>query len=224
MMVNAVNRLEPPGNLARTRTRIAGVDAWDAACAASVAAGVVACFFWSAREEPLLAFGWAAAFLFLVIQQDVSRMRIPNWITLPALCLALLGALVGQGSSGFGFALAGAGTALAVSFVPFAVRWLGAGDVKALMVLGALWGGGSFLGAFWWMVVVGGLLAICLIAVRGGFGDLLRRWLRSARVSIGSGRITYFAADADSPARSGLPFAVAMGLGASAFQAWGTPW
>ena len=59
------------------------------AVATATAALVVACLFWTAGQEPLPSFGWAAAFLFLAIQQDVFRLRIPNWLTLPSLGLVL---------------------------------------------------------------------------------------------------------------------------------------
>jgi len=191
---------------------------------ALAAALVVACFALSARETPLPALGWAAAFLFGCVQQDVRGMRIPNWLTLPGLVIAIAVACVDSGLQGLLWSLAGAGTALGLLFVPFAFRWLGAGDVKAVMVLGALWGASNLLPALWWMIVAGGLLAIFLVAVQKGLGDLVRRWGLSAKHSLLSGRVVYFAPDSNSPAGKGLPFAVAMGLGAAAHQFWGSVW
>lgn len=188
------------------------------------AALVVACFVFSARETPLPALGWAAAFLFCCVQQDVRGMRIPNWLTLPGLVVAIAVAAIDSGFQGVLWSLAGAGTALGLLFVPFVFRWLGAGDVKAVMVLGALWGAGSLLPALWWMIIAGGLLAIVLVAVQKGLGDLVRRWGLSAKHSLFSGRVVYFAPDSNSPAAKGLPFAVAMGLGAAAHQIWGSVW
>ena len=179
---------------------------------------------WTAQEAPLPALGGAAAFLLLAVEQDVRRMRIPNWLTAPALVGALGYAGFVGGLSGLGAALLGAAAGFAVLFVPFALRWLGAGDVKGCMVLGGFWGTANFLGAFWWMLVVGGVLAVGLLAAQGGFGDLLRRWLASAHLSSVRRRPIYVDADASAPARAGLPFAVAMGLGAAAFQLWGMPW
>jgi prepilin peptidase CpaA len=158
------------------------------------------------------------------VQQDVRALRIPNWLTFPSLFVAIaLGALHG-GLGGAAHALGGAAAALGVAFVPFALRWLGAGDVKAGMVLGALWGATTFLAVFWWMIVVGGLLAVAFVGAQGGLFDLLGRWLRSAQASVMTRRLTYFRPAAGSAAAGGLPFAVAMALGASAFQIWGTPW
>jgi len=176
------------------------------------------------KEVPLPALGWAAAFLLFAVHQDVRSLRIPNWLTFPALVGAVaLGAIEG-GLRGAGVALLGAAVALGVGFVPFALRWLGAGDVKAGMVLAALWGAGRFLAVFWWMLVVGGLLALAFVAARGGLLDLLSRWLRSAQATLVTRRIVYFRPAAGSAAARGLPFAVAMALGATAFQLWGTPW
>ena len=192
--------------------------------AAAVAALVVACLVLSSSHMSLPALPWAAAFLFLAIQQDVRGMRIPNWLTLPSLVVAIgLGGATG-GLAGLGTALAGAGVALAILFVPFACRAMGAGDVKAAMVLGALWGIDAFLPTFWWMVLAGGVIAIALVAAQGGLLDLLRRWAKSAKYSLLLRRIIYFQPGEQSAAAGGLPFAVAMGLGAVAQQIWGTPW
>jgi prepilin peptidase CpaA len=190
----------------------------------AIAGGVVACLIWTAREVPLPSIGWAATFLFLAIHQDVSHLRIPNWLTLPGLALALGVAAVAGGSAGLTAALAGAGTALACTFLPFVMRWLGAGDVKACMVLGALWGAENFLGALFWMLLAGGALALVLLLAQGGLIDLFQRWYASVRLTLTSGRINYIAPAEGSTARSGVPFAVAMGLGACAIQLWGTSW
>ena len=195
------------------------------AVAIGVAALAAAGLVWTpGKEVPLPALGWAAAFLLLAVHQDVRSMRIPNWLTFPALLGAIgLGAAHG-GLGGAGGALLGAAAALGVGFVPFALRWLGAGDVKAAMVLGALWGAQTFLGVFWWMLVVGGLLAVAFVAAQGGLLDLLSRWFGSARATLLTRRLTYFHPAAGSAAARGLPFAVAMSLGSGAFQIWGTPW
>ena len=192
--------------------------------ALAIAALVVGGLFVTAEEGPLPALPWASAFLLLAVDQDLRHLRIPNWLTLPALLLAMGLGAVNAGWSGFATAALGATIAFAVLFIPFAMRWMGAGDVKAAMVLAALWGADLFLPVLWWMVVMGGLIAIALIAARGGFLDLLRRWSQSLQASVGSRRPTYFGPEAGTTAAGGLPFAVAMGLGAISFQLWGIPW
>jgi prepilin peptidase CpaA len=167
--------------------------------------------------------GWAAAFLFFAIEEDVRSMRIPNWLTGPSLLGALVLATIHGGAAGLGASLLGAGVALGILFLPFAFHALGAGDVKAAMVLGALWTAESFIPALWWMVTAGGVMAIVLLATRGQLGDLLRRWTQSFVTSVRTARLTYIPPAAGA-AGTGLPFAVAMGLGAAAYQIWGTPW
>ena len=192
---------------------------------ALVATGVVLGLIQTASETPLPQTFGAAAFLFRAVFTDGQRRRIPNWLTFPALGIALGLAFLGQGETGGGAALAGAGIALVVFGIPFACGWLGAGDVKGCMVLGALWGPVALMGAAWWMVISGGVLAIVIVALRrGGLRDLLRRWALSAWYSLRLRRVVYLTPDAGSAAAGGLPFAVAMGSGASAFQLWGTPW
>jgi prepilin peptidase CpaA len=195
------------------------------AIALAVAALAATSLVWiPGKEAPLPAVGWAAAFLLLAVHQDVRSLRIPNWLTFPSLLGAIaLGALRG-GAAGAGAALLGAVVALAIGFLPFALGWLGAGDVKGSMVLGALWGAATFVAVFWWMLVVGGLLALFFVAAQGGLIDLLARWLRSVQATVITRRLTYFRPAAGAAAAKGLPFAVAMALGASAFQIWGTPW
>ena len=114
--------------------------------------------------------------------------------------------------------------ALGILFIPFTLGWLGAGDVKAIVALGALWGAANLVGALWWMIVTGGLLAIVIITLQGGLVEMLRRWLNSACLSLRCGQVVYLGAPAGSAARAGLPFAIAMGLGSAAFQIWGSPW
>jgi prepilin peptidase CpaA len=195
------------------------------AIAVGVAVLTVTLLVWApGKETPLPALGWAAAFLLFAVHQDVRSLRIPNWLTFPSLLGAIALGAVEAGLHGALVALLGAAVALGVGFVPFALRWLGAGDVKAGMVLAALWGAECYLGVFWWMLVVGGLLAVAFVAVQGGLLDLLSRWLRSAHASLATRRIVYFRPAAGSAAARGLPFAVAMALGATAFQLWGTPW
>jgi prepilin peptidase CpaA len=190
------------------------------ATAASVSSG----FLWSAQESPLPATGWAAAFLFLAIEHDVRDMRIPNWLTAGGLVTALALAGLTRGAVGLVYALLGAGMALAVLFVPFVLRWLGAGDVKAMMVLGALWGHELVLPTLFWMIVAGGVLGIALIVARGELSDLCTRWGRSLWITVSTLRPTFFGPSPGSAAGGGLPFAVAIGIGASLHQIWGFPW
>ncbi len=175
-------------------------------------------------EPPLPAVAWAAAFIFLVVEQDVRRRKIPNALTFPALAAALAyGAWTG-GVWGFAGALGGAFVPFAVLFLFFASGGVKAGDVKALMVLGALWGWSTALGLLWWSIVAGGVLAIALLAARGGLVDVGQRLALSASVTFSTLKPTYLKPTPGSVAAGGLPFGVAIGLAVVAERIWGIPW
>ena len=187
------------------------------------AALVTGGFLWTARQVPLPATPWAAAFLFLAVAYDCYALRIPNWLTLGGLLVAL-GLAASGGGWALGSALGGVGIALAVLFLPFHVRWIGAGDVKAVMVLGGFWGSDLILPVLFWIVVSGGVLGLGWITLRGELPNLLSRWVDSLRVTFLARQATYFPPAPGSVASGGLPFAVAIGLGACCYQLWGSAW
>jgi prepilin peptidase CpaA len=185
---------------------------------------VTTCFLKSAGEAPLPRATGAAAFLSAAIVADVRWMRIPNALTLPALGLAIGSAFVMGGAAEGLVALSGMTASLFVFGSAFALGWMGAGDVKATMVLGALWGPIHMASAAWWMFVAGGVLAICMLSAQpGALSDLARRWARSFWYTLRLRRLTYIAPRSEY-AGTGLPFAVAMGIGATCAQIWGSPW
>lgn len=188
------------------------------------AAVVVGILLASTSTGRLPFLGWAAAYLVLAIEWDVRERRIPNLLNLLGLVAAFSIATVSGGTEGLRIALLGCGLALLLLFPLFALGALGAGDVKALMVLGALFGPANLLPVLWWMVVVGGVMALGLVAIRGELFTLLRRWARTAQALICSGMWVHDAPAAGTASAGGVPFAVAMGLGAAGFQLWGTPW
>jgi prepilin peptidase CpaA len=162
--------------------------------------------------------------LCLAAQQDVQRLRIPNWLTFPAMLGALALHTADLGLLGLQQGLLGLGLAFGLLFIPFALRVLGAGDVKAVMALGALWGPHTLAPLLVWMFAIGGGLAFAWIAVAGGLLDMLRRWKSSFVLSVANRRLTFVPAAEGSVARRGIPFAVAIGLAVIAQQLWGTPW
>ncbi len=148
---------------------------------------------------------WAAAFLFLVVEEDLRRRRIPNWLTFPGLGIALAAAAWTGGGSGLLAAVLGAGLALAIFFPLFLLRCMGAGDAKALMVLGALWGPEALLGGLWWMLVTGGLMALGVLLARGALWDVVRRWRLSLWTSVVVRQWTYIPRRMDRPPKGAFP-------------------
>jgi prepilin peptidase CpaA len=175
-------------------------------------------------STPLSVIGWAAAFLFLAVASDLRFHRIPNWLTLPALLVALLASPWVGATSGPLEAALGAALGFALLVGPYALGGMGAGDVKALMVLGAWLGPEATFGAAIWAVIAGGVFGLMMLALRGELGSFARRWGRTLFNSLTSRRIAYEPPAAGSIASGGIPFAAAIAVGLAAQWYGGSPW
>lgn len=107
---------------------------------------------------------------------DLWRGKIYNAMTAPALVIGLGLALADGGLAGLGHALLAVGLGLVLYGWMYALRFLGAGDVKLLMALGALGGTWEFVArTAFFGVVFGGALALAVLVARGKFPGFLRR-------------------------------------------------
>src|ERR1700745_2732023 len=127
---------------------------------------------------PLL-FVCAAMVLAAVI--DGWKLKVPNWLTLPLIVSGWLFGLLhnfdlfpGPGGGGIGAALLGTFLGFLLLLPVYAIGGMGAGDVKMQM------GFGAWIGAFYgadgaWIilwsfclgVLIGGVIALVMIALRG---------------------------------------------------------
>ena len=143
---------------------------------------------------------------------DVKNRRIPNWLTVSTLVVALLvraipgGPLLSQGLLGFGLAFV-------VVLPVFGLRLMGGGDAKLLMVVGALLGPVPFLVAFLYTSVVGGVLALATAVVSGRHTDL---WTRCVAflTSLATFGTRGLKLSVSSPSALTIPYGVAIAIGA----------
>ncbi len=198
-----------------------GVPVFDRIAPVATAAVLGACLAAAGGLTPLPGLA-VAAFVLLVAERDMRHRRIPNALTFPAFGLALVYAAASSGLEGLLLALAGAAAVLVVLFAPFAMRVLGAGDVKAMLVIGAVVGPTLILEVLFWITLAAGAMGIAMLVLRGGALELLRRWKHIAMLSLLSRRPRYIAPDSGDVAAAGLPFGVAIGFGLAACQTWGT--
>jgi prepilin peptidase CpaA len=100
---------------------------------------------------------------------DVRYRRIPNWLTVAGVLVGLaLNAFLDQGRSGLLVSsLLGLAIALVVYFVLYALRAMGAGDVKLMAAVGAIVGWPDWFGIFIITAILGGIMALILVAARG---------------------------------------------------------
>ena len=113
-------------------------------------------------EVALLAVLLAAAVF------DVLYRRIPNWLTVGGVVLGIaMNAVIGPPLAGIGFALAGLGVAFGIYVLLYALRAMGAGDVKLMAAVGALVGWERWFGIFFITALIGGTMALILVVARG---------------------------------------------------------
>ena len=98
---------------------------------------------------------------------DIRKHRIPNWLTLAGVVLA-----VGLNSflfemAGLWYSLKGLGLAFAVYFGLYLLRGMGAGDVKLMAAVGAAVGPYNWLGILFLTALTGGVAALVLAGSKG---------------------------------------------------------
>ena len=99
----------------------------------------------------------------LSVYFDLTVRRIPNWI----IAFGLAGGLLlnaSQGFAQFSHSLLGFIGGIAVFIVPFALGWMGAGDVKYFGVVGALLGVEWLPRVLFYSILTAGVLAVAYVA------------------------------------------------------------
>ena len=99
---------------------------------------------------------------------DIRYRRIPNWLTLAGVLLGFaINFGIGPPEGGVLFALQGFALAFGLYMFLYVLRAMGAGDVKLMAAIGALVGWERWFGIFLVTAIVGGVMALALVAVRG---------------------------------------------------------
>ncbi|HOL17652.1 MAG TPA: A24 family peptidase [Bacillota bacterium] len=105
------------------------------------------------------------ALLTLAVYFDLTRKKIPNYLTLPAMGWGIIANLADGGAAGFRFSFYGLLLGLGIFLIPFALGWLGGGDVKLLGAVGALEGAALVFHAALFSAICGAIIAVgCLLA------------------------------------------------------------
>ncbi len=98
---------------------------------------------------------------------DIRYRRIPNWLVLTGIIVGLGWNVYSSGWSGLGRGAAGLGLGFVLYFPLYLIRARGAGDVKLLAAVGAITGPGNCLWIFLSTAILGGIIALLVLLVRG---------------------------------------------------------
>lgn len=150
---------------------------------------------------------------------DVRYRRIPNWLSVGGVLIGLMlnAWLVAEGRPwpGLRFSLIGMAVAFGVYFGLYALRAMGAGDVKLMAAIGAMVGWEDWFGIFIITAIIGGLAALILVALRGRFKRTIFN-VSFILSEMKSGRPAYVGKeelDVRSPKAVGLPHGAVIAVG-----------
>lgn len=164
------------------------------------------------RESVLLLVALTLAVVAAIL--DVRNHRIPNWLTYPGIVLgfALRGAMFGwKGLLGSveGLFLTGG-----IMLVFYAVRAMGAGDVKLMAALGSIVGPSHAIVLLLATAICGGILGIVYALLRGRIGSTLKNVGSVLRFHAWAGLQAHPELNLDNPAALRMPYGLAIALGA----------
>ena len=153
---------------------------------------------------------------------DVRYRRIPNWVSVSGAAIGLvLNSFLYRGLPGFLFSLKGLALGFGVYFLLFAIHAMGAGDVKLMGAVGALVGWENWFAIFLVTALLGGILALIVVALRGR----VRKTFWNVGFILGEmkhGRPAYLnreELDVKSPKSVGLPHGAVIAVGTIFFLA-----
>jgi len=163
------------------------------------------------KELILLSLALALAVAAAII--DVRQRRIPNWLTYPAMAIGVVLRGVLFGWRGVTSGLAGWALLGGVMLLFYAVRAMGAGDVKLLAAIGALAGPRAGFGVLLATAICGGILAILYALYRGQMRATLKNLGSVMWFHARSGFRAHPELNLDNPATLRMPYGLAIAAG-----------
>jgi len=101
--------------------------------------------------------------LVVAVLHDLRERRIPNFLVVGGIVIALLVSAIDKGLGGIGSSLTGMLLGMALFLPFFALRLIGAGDVKLFGVVGGFVGVNALLMVWFYTLLAGGVLGVVSI-------------------------------------------------------------
>lgn len=145
---------------------------------------------------------------------DIREHRIPNWLVASGLLFAIAHHVLSPFGQGAAFTLLGMAVGIAALLPLYAMRTMGAGDVKLMGMVGAFLGAGAGFSAVLATMIAGGILALAASAYKRALPQLVGN-LRTMLIQRDIRRMGGAGSDAlpAPPSVGKLPYAVAIAAG-----------
>lgn len=143
---------------------------------------------------------------------DYKYHRIPNWLSFSGWFLGPVLHLVFAGLPAASDSLMGLGLILLLTFPLFALRWMGAGDVKLMTSVGALAGVDHALFFLAAIVISGFVIGVAQLALRGLLLPFARRYWAMLGFTLASARPMYLEPDSVQQTVI-MPYAISIAVG-----------
>ena len=160
------------------------------------------------------------AILVIAAVIDMKQHRLPNVLTVSAALLGISFQCWLYGWNGLMNGVAGFFAGLLL-FLPFyAIRWMGAGDVKLMAAVGTFLGWPESALAMALSLGAGSMIAFAIMAVRGGLVAYLHRYGLMSKCLFFTGQFAYVRPHEGETCTASFPFGLAIALGSSATLGW----
>jgi prepilin peptidase CpaA len=118
-----------------------------------------------------------AVIVVIAAATDIRSRRIPNWLTLSGVLAGLSLNFYLSGWPGIRSSASGMALGFGAYFALYALRAMGAGDVKLMAAVGAILGPANWIAVFIASAFAGGLFAIVLMIWKGRIKETLTNTL-----------------------------------------------
>ncbi len=145
---------------------------------------------------------------------DVQHHRIPNWLTYPGIALGILLRSLFFGWKGLGSGVEGCLLGGGIVFLFYAIRAMGAGDVKLLAAIGSFAGPSRTIVVLLATAICGGVLAIVYAIYKRRAGATLRNVGSVLQFHAASGIQAHPELNLDNPSALRMPYGLAIAAGA----------
>jgi prepilin peptidase CpaA len=154
---------------------------------------------------------------------DLRWRRIPNWLTVPAIPVAIVMHAIAGGWPGARLSLLGSALGLGLLLPLVLIRSLGGGDWKLVGGLGAFFGSQRLITVLLATLLINGFMALCLIIWKRRVGKTFRNLGRMTG-ALFSLRLPGEDLTLDNPEAAKVPFGVAAAIAVLLYtstQPWG---